>query len=97
MVSQSALPRRPLGRTTLEVSVLGFGTAPLGDIYRRLDDSLAIAAVERALALGINLVDSSPLYGHGLSEHRCGTAIRRVPRDQIMLWSPPWSSETRLA
>jgi D-threo-aldose 1-dehydrogenase len=85
MVLQSALPRRPLGRTALQVSALGFGTAPLGDLYLHLDDSAAIAAVERALALGINLIDTSPLYGHGLSEHRCGTAIRRLPRDQIIL------------
>jgi D-threo-aldose 1-dehydrogenase len=85
MVLQSAVPRRPLGRTALQVSALGFGTAPLGDLYLHLDDSAAIAAVERALALGINLIDTSPLYGHGLSEHRCGTAIRRLPRDQIIL------------
>src|SRR6266700_1899103 len=85
MVSQSALPRRLLGRTAIEVSALGFGTAPLGDLYRQLDDGRAIAAVERALALGINLIDTSPLYGHGLSEHRCGTAIRRLPRDRIVL------------
>src|SRR5438876_912616 len=85
MVSQSALPRRLLGRTAIQVSALGFGTAPLGDLYRQLDDGRAIAAVERALALGINLIDTSPLYGHGLSEHRCGTAIRRLPRDQIVL------------
>src|SRR4030088_2332838 len=85
MASLSAVPRRLLGRTGLQVSVLGFGTAPLGDLYGELDDGQAIAAVERALALGINLVDTSPLYGHGLSEHRCGTAIRRGPRDQIVL------------
>jgi D-threo-aldose 1-dehydrogenase len=85
MVSQSALPRRQLGRTAIQVSVLGFGTAPLGDLFRQLDDGRAIAAVERALALGINLIDTSPLYGHGLSEHRCGTAIRRLPRDQIVV------------
>ena len=85
MVSQSALPRRQLGRTAIQVSALGFGTAPLGDLYRQLDDGTAIAAVERALALGINLIDTSPLYGHGLSEHRCGTAIRQLPRDQIVV------------
>src|SRR6267142_2282498 len=85
MVSQLALPRRLLGRTAIQVSALGFGTAPLGDLYRQLDDGRAIAAVERALALGINLIDTSPLYGHGLSEHRCGTAIRRLPRDQVVL------------
>jgi D-threo-aldose 1-dehydrogenase len=85
MASPSALPRRPLGRTGLQVSALGFGTAPLGDLYARLDDSKAIAAVERALTLGVNLVDTSPLYGHGLSELRCGAAIRRVPRGEIVV------------
>jgi D-threo-aldose 1-dehydrogenase len=30
-------------------------------------------------------LDTSPLYGHGLSEHRCGTAIRRVPREAIVV------------
>jgi D-threo-aldose 1-dehydrogenase len=85
MATLSALPRRPLGRTDLEVSTLGFGTAPLGDLYGTLGDDTAIAAVERALALGVNLVDTSPLYGHGLSEHRCGTAIRRVPREEVVI------------
>jgi D-threo-aldose 1-dehydrogenase len=81
----SVVPRRPLGRTGLEVSVLGFGTAPLGDLYSQLDDETAIGAADRAFALGINLMDTSPLYGHGLSEHRCGTALRRVPRESVVL------------
>lgn len=81
----SAVPHRAIGRMQLQVSVLGFGTAPLADLYLRLDDRTAIATVERAFELGINLLDTSPLYGHGLAEHRCGTAIRRVPRDQIVL------------
>jgi D-threo-aldose 1-dehydrogenase len=85
MVSKSALPRRALGRTGLQVSVFGIGSAPLGDLYAHLDDGTAIAAVQRAFDLGINLLDTSPLYGHGLSEHRCGTAIRRVPREDIVL------------
>src|SRR5262245_52367316 len=85
MNSVSAIPRRVLGRTALDVSILGFGSAPLGDLYARLDDATAIAAVEHAFNLGINLVDTSPLYGHGLSEHRCGTAIRRVPRQDIIV------------
>ncbi len=85
MIPLSAVPRRVLGRTGLQVSVLGFGTAPLGDLYAKLDDATAIAAAERAFELGINLVDTSPLYGRGLSEHRCGTAIRRVPREDIVV------------
>jgi D-threo-aldose 1-dehydrogenase len=85
MIPLSAVARRVLGRTGLQVSVLGFGAAPLGDLYARLEDGTAIAAVERAFELGINLLDTSPLYGHGLSEHRCGTAIRRVPRQNIVV------------
>jgi D-threo-aldose 1-dehydrogenase len=81
----TALPRRKLGRTGLDVSILGFGTAPLGDLFARLDDAAAIAAAERAFALGVNLLDSSPLYGHGLAEHRCGTALRRVARDDVVV------------
>jgi D-threo-aldose 1-dehydrogenase len=79
------VPRRALGLTGLQVSVLGFGAAPLGDLYVQLDDGTAIATVERAFASGINLLDTSPLYGHGLSEHRCGAAIRRMPRKDIVV------------
>ena len=84
-VSQSQLSRRPVGRTGLQVSVLGFGTAPLGDLYLQLDDHTAIATATRAFELGVNLLDTSPLYGYGLSEHRCGTALRRVPRQDVVL------------
>src|SRR5215510_10810474 len=41
MIPLSAMPRRVLGRTGLQVSVLGFGTAPLGDLYAKLDDATA--------------------------------------------------------
>ena len=102
MASQSALPRRTLGRTGLEVSILGFGTAPLGDLFLELDDQTAIAAASRAFELGINLLDTSPHYGNGLSEHRCGTALRRVPRKDVVLctkigrWMDPFHQpETR--
>lgn len=77
--------RRTLGRTGIEVSALGFGGAPLGDLYAPIDDATAIATVEAALDAGVTLVDTSPLYGRGLSEHRIGTALRRRPRDSIVL------------
>lgn len=85
MAALFGLPRRKLGRTGLEVSILGFGTAPLGDLFVRLDDATAISTVERAFALGINLLDSSPHYGRGLAEHRCGTAIRRIDRAELVI------------
>jgi D-threo-aldose 1-dehydrogenase len=85
MSALSTVPRRKLGKTRLDVSILGFGTAPLGDLFVRLDDGTAISAIERAFSLGINLLDSSPLYGRGLAEHRCGTAIRRVNRTDLVI------------
>ena len=64
------LPRRKLGRTGLDVTVMGFGSAPLGDIYEVLDDKTATAAVETAAQSGVMLFDTAPLYGQGSSEHR---------------------------
>jgi D-threo-aldose 1-dehydrogenase len=79
------LPQRSLGRGGLVVTALGFGGAPLGDLYARLDDATAIATVDAAYDTGVRLFDTSPLYGRGLSEHRTGTALRRRPRDSFVL------------
>lgn len=84
-VQPMALPRRTIAG--IPVTALGFGGAPLGDLYERLDEGVAQAAVTAAFAAGINLVDTSPLYGHGLSEHRIGAALRSVPRDSVVLSS----------
>jgi D-threo-aldose 1-dehydrogenase len=81
----SRLPTRTLGRTGLKVSALGFGGAPLGEIYARLDEATAVAAVTTALAHGVTLVDTSPLYGHGLSELRIGSALRQAGRPDVVL------------
>ncbi|MFA6967895.1 aldo/keto reductase [Bosea sp. (in: a-proteobacteria)] len=85
MPAANALAPRPLGRSGLLVSTLGFGAAPLGDLYARLDEAQAVATVEAAIAGGVTLIDTSPLYGHGLSEHRIGAALRRVGSDQVIL------------
>lgn len=79
------IPLRPLGRTGLQVSALGIGTAPLGDLFSRLDEHVAITTLTDALQSGVTLLDTSPHYGNGLAEHRCGTALRVVGRDRIVL------------
>lgn len=79
------LPTRKLGRTGIDVTALGFGSAPLGDIYELLDDSQAIATVETAVEAGVTLFDTAPLYGQGSSEHRLGTALRRHPQANVTL------------
>lgn len=83
--SPAPIRTRPLGGSGFDVPALGFGGAPLGDLYAPLDDATAIATVEAALDAGIALVDTSPLYGRGLSEHRIGTALRRRPRSSFVL------------
>jgi D-threo-aldose 1-dehydrogenase len=80
-----APPSRPLGRTGIPVSVLGFGCAPLGDLYELLDDEIALGAVQAAADAGVTLFDVSPLYGHGLAEHRLGTVLKRLPRESFVV------------
>ncbi|MCM0021119.1 MAG: aldo/keto reductase, partial [Tagaea sp.] len=70
---------RILGKSGISTTVLGFGTAPLGDLYAANDEATAIATIEAALRGGLGLFDTSPLYGHGLAELRLGAALRRVP------------------
>lgn len=85
MTATPPLPRRKLGRTGLEVTALGFGSAPLGDIYEVLDDATAIATVEMAAKFGVTLFDTAPFYGQGSAEHRIGTALRRQPPGSFVL------------
>ncbi len=81
----SRLASRPLGRSGLSVSSIGFGAAPIGDLYAHLDDAEAIATVSAAHDAGITLFDTAPLYGHGLAEQRCGAALRGLPRNSFIL------------
>lgn len=79
------LPRRALGNTGLEVSILGFGASPLGGIFEDVDDNVGISAVHEAFRLGVNLFDTSPYYGATKSETVLGLALRGLPRDQIIV------------
>ncbi|MCS6780732.1 MAG: aldo/keto reductase [Geminicoccaceae bacterium] len=84
-MGDGTLARRRIGRTDLEVTILGLGGAPLGDLYERIPDPRAWATVEAAWEAGIRLFDTAPLYGHGLSEHRMGEVLRSKPRDAFVL------------
>jgi D-threo-aldose 1-dehydrogenase len=68
--------RRTVGRTGLEVGVLGFGGAGIGNLYRVLRDADAAAAVTESYASGVRYFDTAPFYGFGLSELRIGAALR---------------------
>ncbi len=78
---------RTLGRTGLQVPILSFGASSLGQEFRRVTLQDAIASVRVALDCGLNLIDTSPFYGRGMSEVLLGVALRDVPRDQYLLCS----------
>ena len=69
----------------LRVSEIGFGTAPLGDLYEKLPEQSALDTIETAHDSGVTLFDTSPHYGNGLAELRCGAVLRRYPRDSYTL------------
>ena len=71
---------RKLGRANVSVSELGLGTAPLGELFERVDDAEAAALIARAWAGGVRYFDTSPWYGRGLAEHTLGRALFRRPR-----------------
>jgi D-threo-aldose 1-dehydrogenase len=77
--------RRRLGKSGCEVPLVGFGGAPLGNLYQEFPDEQARATVRAAYDAGMRLFDTAPLYGHGLSEHRIGEALRWLPRDSYVL------------
>lgn len=66
---------------------LGLGGAPLGNLFSAVSDDDARALVEAAWVSGCRSFDTAPHYGHGLSEHRLGNALRSHPRDELVLSS----------
>jgi D-threo-aldose 1-dehydrogenase len=69
-----------LGRTGVAVTGFGFGTAPLGNLYKQVPDGAAAATVDAAWAAGARYFDTAPHYGLGLAERRLGAALRGYPR-----------------
>ncbi|WP_434451508.1 aldo/keto reductase [Lentzea sp. E54] len=67
------------------VSRLGFGGAPIGNLYREVSDAEAFGAVEAAWQTGVRYFDTAPHYGLGLSEWRLGVALDGRPRDEYVL------------
>lgn len=64
---------------------LGFGTAPLGNMYRNIPEQEALDTVEAAWQQGIRYFDAAPMYGAGLAEIRLGTALQQHRRDDYVL------------
>ena len=83
-----------LGRTGLLVSELAFGGGVTGGIMIKGDETTKVRALARAVAGGINWIDTAALYGDGASEETIGRHIGALRRSRM---SPPKcaSSATR--
>ncbi len=75
------MERRRLGRTGLEVSVLGFGCGAVGGLMVRGDPADQERAVARAVELGINYFDTAAMYGNGESERNLGRVMKSLRPD----------------
>ncbi|MRX08456.1 aldo/keto reductase [Pseudoduganella sp. FT25W] len=64
---------------------LGFGTAPLGNMFRNIPEAEALATVDAAWEQGIRHFDTAPLYGAGLAELRLGEALAKRKREDYVL------------
>lgn len=79
------MQRRILGKTGLELPVLSFGASSLGAEFRSVQLDEVFESIRVALELGLNLIDTSPYYGRGMSEVLLGIALQGVPRSNYLL------------
>jgi len=80
---------RKLGWTDLNLTTIGFGTWALGGgdwkwSWGAQDDQESIAAIERGIGLGINWIDTAPVYGLGHSEQVVGKALKKLSKRPIV-------------
>ncbi|MDO5552470.1 MAG: aldo/keto reductase [Planctomycetia bacterium] len=77
---------RKIGGTSIDASVVGLGTFPLGGwMWGGLDRKAGVATIRAAWDSGINLVDTAPLYGYGVAEELLGEALRGYAREQVVI------------
>jgi D-threo-aldose 1-dehydrogenase len=77
--------KRQIGRTKLQVTTLGLGTATMGGSRIPISRAEGEAIVTAAWDAGVRYVDTAPFYGVGAAEHRVGDALREKNRDEWVL------------
>lgn len=80
-----AMPKRRLGGTDCQVTELGFGGAPIGNLYAPIAESAVSTLLSGVWDAGIRFFDTAPYYGFGLSERRIGDFLRDKPRDDYVV------------
>src|SRR5271154_7321210 len=85
--ARSARTRKFMTRRGVELrfTELGFGGAPLGNLYRPMTEKEARVTLEAVWAAGCRYFDTAPLYGLGLSETRLNGLLRPKPRGSYLV------------
>lgn len=78
------MQKRKLGRTGLEVSVLGYGAGAVGGLFTKGTAADQERAAARAIEAGINYFDTAPVYGNGESERNLGRALKALKADVVV-------------
>jgi len=89
------MERRKLGRTGLEVSVLGYGAGAVGGLFTKGQAADQERAVARAIEAGINYFDTAALYGNGESEKNLGRVLKALKADVVVGTKVRLSAEHR--
>ena len=79
------MKKRKLGNTNINLSAIGFGAAPIGNLFEQLDDPSCYQILQDSFKSKINIYDTSPFYGNGLSEHRLGNFLKTLDEDSYYL------------
>jgi aryl-alcohol dehydrogenase-like predicted oxidoreductase len=74
--TMSEVPARRLGKSGIEISVIGTGLWAVGSAWGPVDDEKALAAIDASLDAGVNFYDTADVYGNGHSEDLLGIAMR---------------------
>ena len=75
---------RPLGKSGIQVSEIGFGCGNVGGLLIRGARSEQVRAVERAIDLGVTYFDTAASYGDGTSERNLGAVLRELRADVLV-------------
>lgn len=78
------MERRRLGRTGLQVSILGYGAGAVGGLFTKGAAADQERALARAIEAGINYFDTAPIYGDGESERNLGRALKALKADVVV-------------
>ena len=77
------MKKRKLGNTDIKLTSIGFGGAPIGNLFEELDEPTCYDILQHSYKSNINIFDTSPLYGYGLSEHRIGNFLKTIDPEEI--------------